>query len=121
MKSSTLSSANGLLLFSQETFLEFRQRIMRSKFDKYVSRKSRINYIKQLEKISKFVSINGTILGCRDQDDDKFLETAFNGKADFIITGDNDLLEMVSFRNISIVISIVSPKNFLIRFNEIQL
>lgn len=39
---------------------------MRSKLDKYVSQEKRINYIDQLREISKFVSINGTILGCRE-------------------------------------------------------
>ena len=38
------------------------------------------------------VIITETITACRDPDDDKFLELAVNGRADVIITGDDDLL-----------------------------
>jgi putative PIN family toxin of toxin-antitoxin system len=40
---------------------------------------------------------------CRDPTDDKFLELALNGKADFIVTGDLDLLVLHPFRGIAVV------------------
>ena len=40
---------------------------------------------------------------CRDPQDDKFLALAASGKAAFIITGDQDLLVLQSFRKIRIV------------------
>ena len=46
---------------------------------------------------------------CRDPDDDKLLELAVNGAADFIVTGDDDLLVMNPFRGIAIV----TPAEFL--------
>ena len=46
---------------------------------------------------------------CRDAKDDKFLEVAVNGKADYLITGDRDLLVLHPFREIQIV----SPATFL--------
>jgi predicted nucleic acid-binding protein len=46
---------------------------------------------------------------CRDKHDDIVLATALAGKADFIVTGDDDLLALKKFRGIRIL----SPRNFL--------
>ena len=46
---------------------------------------------------------------CRDSDDNRVLECAFEGNADYIITGDFDLLKMKIFRGIKII----SPAGFL--------
>jgi predicted nucleic acid-binding protein len=39
----------------------------------------------------------------RDPDDDKFLECAVDGQADYIVTADNDLLSLGEIENIPIV------------------
>ena len=39
----------------------------------------------------------------RDKKDNKIVECAFDGKADYIVTGDPDLLELKEFRGIKIV------------------
>jgi putative PIN family toxin of toxin-antitoxin system len=46
---------------------------------------------------------------CRDKDDDVVLVTALAGKADVIVTGDDDLLMLNEFRGIRIL----SPRRFL--------
>lgn len=48
---------------------------------------------------------------CRDPSDDLVLECAVSGRADWIVTGDQDLLVLHPFRGISIV----SPQEFLRR------
>ncbi len=40
---------------------------------------------------------------CRDAKDDKFLAYAVEGRADFIVTGDADLLELRNYQGIPIV------------------
>jgi uncharacterized protein len=55
------------------------------------------------------VQVTHPVQGCRDTRDDKFLEVAFNGQADAIISGDADLLELNPFRGIPIL----SPREFL--------
>jgi uncharacterized protein len=52
---------------------------------------------------SEMVNINETITACRDATDDKFLELAINGHAEFIVSGDADLLVLSPFRSIPIV------------------
>ena len=103
-------SANGVLLFSDETFVELRSRIDRRKFDRYVGRDARAAWLAQLEAVSERVSITGARLGCRDPDDDKLLETALKGDADCLVTGDHDLLAMTPFHGIPIL----TPADFLL-------
>ena len=100
---------NGILLFSDETFAKLRHRILGSKFDRYVSQRVRLTYLVQLMGVSERTSITGAKLGCPDQDDDKFLETALAGEANCLITGDSDLLDMTPFRSIPIL----TPTAFL--------
>ena len=102
-------SASGVVLFSDETFDELHTRIRYLKFDRYVSREARVLYLAQLRDISEWVRISGVRLGCRDPDDDKFLETAIEGNADCLVTGDADLLIMSPFRDIVIL----NPAEFL--------
>ena len=57
----------------------------------------------------------GTATGIsRDADDDKFLALAVTGQADAIISGDRDLLDLVSHEGISIF----TPAQFLHRLRE---
>ncbi len=52
---------------------------------------------------AELVTIIEPVTGCRDPDDDKFLELAVNGHADVIISGDNDRLMLDTFRGIPII------------------
>ena len=101
-------------LFSDTTFEELRTRIMRRKFDRYVGRAGREHYAERLADVAEWVAISGARMGCRDPDDDKFLETAIEGGADCLITGDRDLLEMSPFRDIPIL----TPAGFLAMWSE---
>ncbi len=105
----TIRKTNASLLFSDETFDELRTRIQRSKFDRYVSKSLRDAYLLQLLAVSDWVSITNSRLGCRDPDDDKLLETAIMGKADCLVTGDGDLLDMSVFQDVPIL----TPTEFL--------
>lgn len=52
---------------------------------------------------AELVTIIETVTGCRDPDDDKFLALAVNGHADVIVSGDDDLLALDTFRGIPII------------------
>ena len=54
------------------------------------------------------IEITTKINLCRDPKDNKFLELATNGKADYLISGDRDLLILNPFQEISIL----SPQAF---------
>ena len=109
-------SAGGSLLFYQQTFEEFHSRFKRPKFDRYVNQKNRDLYLMQLVSVSEVIAITGAKLGCRDPDDDKFLELALLGDADCLVTGDQDLLSMSPFRGVDIL----RPIEFLSLFPSHQ-
>jgi putative PIN family toxin of toxin-antitoxin system len=50
---------------------------------------------------------------CRDQEDDPVLACALACKADYLVTGDRDLLEIKKFHKIKIV----SPREFELLFD----
>jgi putative PIN family toxin of toxin-antitoxin system len=101
--------ALGTLLFSVATFEELSQVIFRPKFDRYVSTDIRAEFIARLAETSEQVNIIEKITACRDPKDDQFLDVAVNGKANVLMTGDQDLLVLRSFRGVEIV----SPAQFL--------
>ena len=94
---------NNALIFSKETISELSSIITQSKFDIYVSAEDREAYVNNLILSADLVIIDNLIQGCRDRDDDKFLETAVKGDAQFIISGDQDLLTIHRFEGIDIV------------------
>ena len=54
-----------------------------------------------------------TVTGvCRDPDDDAILACALAGEADYLITGDADLLALKNFKGVQIL----SPRNFELLF-----
>jgi predicted nucleic acid-binding protein len=59
----------------------------------------------------EIIEVLQSIRTSRDPTDDKFLEAAMNGRADVIVTGDKDLLDLNPFRGIAIV----TPADYLAR------
>jgi putative PIN family toxin of toxin-antitoxin system len=100
---------NGRLLFSDSTMKELANVLFRPKFDRYVSGENREQFLSGLCRTGEFVPIIRVVHECRDPKDDKFLEVALNGKADFILTGDADLLAMHPWRGVAIL----SPADYL--------
>lgn len=100
-----------VLLFSGHSLDELREVLFRSKFDRYVSRETRALFLVQLESVAEVIPVIQIVRECRDPRDDKFLEVALNGRADVIVSGDEDLLRMNPWRGIAIV----SPAEYLRR------
>jgi uncharacterized protein len=100
---------SGIILISVATIEELQKVMNRPKFDKYVDREIRSEFIAQLTQQSELVEINEPVIACRDSKDDKFLELAINGNADYLISGDRDLLVLHPFRGIPII----TPAAFL--------
>lgn len=68
--------------------------------------------IRNIEKTFKMVQPKSNIEIVRDEDDNRVLEAALEGKCDYIVTGDKDLLNLKTFKNIKIV----TPDAFLAEF-----
>ncbi|MEO8725323.1 MAG: putative toxin-antitoxin system toxin component, PIN family [Acidobacteriaceae bacterium] len=100
---------SGLLLISEATMNELADVLARPKFDRYISLPDRKQFLRALSLPAEFVPVVHAVRACRDPKNDKFLELACNGSAHLIISGDQDLLYMHPFRNISIL----SPAAYL--------
>lgn len=93
----------GKIILSETIFREMQNTLSRSKFDRYLSLDNRRQILSQLLLDSELIEITETITICRDSKDNKFLELAVSGNANFIITGDQDLLVLNPFRGIQII------------------
>jgi uncharacterized protein len=62
-----------------------------------------LDNVRRVFAAAELVTITELVTGCRDPDDDKFLELAVNGRADVIVSGDDDLLALDTFRSIPII------------------
>jgi putative PIN family toxin of toxin-antitoxin system len=91
------------VLVSEATMLELVEILSRPKFERYISDGARERLLGQLGRVGESIRILRPIRACRDPRDDKFLELAVNGGADFILTGDADLLALHPFRTILIL------------------
>jgi len=91
------------ILLSQDTFDELRNVIERFVKRKYVMVGEASEFLGALVEVAQWVKILETVQACRDPKDDKFLELAVNGQAEYLITGDKDLLELSPFKHIKIL------------------
>ncbi len=90
-------------LVSENTLTELADALSRPKFDPYVSREDRQRFFELYARVAEWVTITTTIRQCRDPKDDKFLELAIDSNADWIVTGDKDLLDLSPYREILVM------------------
>jgi uncharacterized protein len=81
------------LLASLETLEELRETLTRPKFHLSPSQSLAIFQV-ILGKCKVILNINEAEVKCRDKNDQKFLDCAHTGRADYLVTGDPDLLDM---------------------------
>lgn len=97
-------------VFTLDTFAELKQRLWLPKFDRYVSMDDRRQLLHDLDTIAFWITVPEQIARktfCRDADDDKFIHAALAGGADWLVTGDKDLLvlsESLSASGVRIVL-----------------
>lgn len=93
----------GRPLMSDETLAELADVLARPKFDRYVSREDRQQFLLKLGGIVKLVPVIQRVRVSRDPEDDKFLDLALAGQARYLLTGDQDLLVLNPFHGIRIM------------------
>ncbi len=98
-----LSSNNIKLLFSEELLNEFLEVAARPKFKKYFTVTDLEDLVTTIHEHALFVKVKSNVTICSDPKDDFLLALAKDGKADYLITGDNALLALHKYRNTNIV------------------
>ena len=102
------------LLFSEQTFEVLRTRLHRPKFDRYLSLDDRKLLLHDFNAAADWVALDEVSSFSRDQDDDKFVQTALNGGARWQVSGDADLLCLGSVQTVQII----TPAQALAIFTE---
>ena len=91
------------LIFSAATRDELLDVMAREKFDRYVAAEARERAVTIFVRDSEMVTPRRFFHVCRDPKDDKFLDAAYAGKVDCLISGDADLHALGAFEGIPIL------------------
>ncbi len=91
------------ILFSEELFNELIEVLHRAKFKKYFSRQDISELILLLRFKTEQIEITHHFLDCRDPKDNFLLDLCVSGNANYLVTGDDDLLIMNPFHKVKII------------------
>jgi putative PIN family toxin of toxin-antitoxin system len=98
------------IIYSEKLLNEFIEVTQRDKFRKFISLDDLEVILNYLGDIAIFVeNIEKKYTLCRDLKDNFLLDLAVTAEADFLVTGDKDLLEIKTLENVKIL----SPTDFI--------
>lgn len=75
----------------------------RPKFKKIITQDDLIAILEIIEREAEFLDVTSQVDMCRDKKDNFLLSLAIDSDADFLITGDEDLLELKSIGSTKII------------------
>jgi len=87
----------------KEQILELTEVFKKPKIKKYFSKEQVIEFLELLDESSQNVDIKTKTSLCRDPKDNYLISLAIDSKADYLITGDNDLLDLIKVGNTEIM------------------
>ncbi|WP_244141951.1 putative toxin-antitoxin system toxin component, PIN family [aff. Roholtiella sp. LEGE 12411] len=93
----------GVIVLSSSVFSELKEVLYRPKFDRYLTKERRQEFLENLTQNAQFIDVTEQINECRDPKDNKYLELALSSQAECIVTGDDDLLVLNPWRGIYIL------------------
>ncbi len=91
------------LIFSNESIEEFLTVAKRPKFQKYFADSDLTELLRLFDKYGILVEVNIKVEECRDYKDNFLLSLAFESKADYLVSGDMDLLVLKKIQKTKIV------------------
>jgi hypothetical protein len=92
-----------ILIFSNELIEEFIAVVSRPKFKTYFSKKDIEKFLVYFEQFGELVEVTSDLKICRDEKDNFLLNLSVDSKADYLITGDKDLLILDKIANTKIL------------------
>lgn len=98
-----LQSGDIVLLFSSELMEEFLEVTKRPKLKKYFTESDTKALLNKINTFAELILVKSTVTACRDEKDNFLLSLAIDGNANYLITGDSDLLTMESFHKTKII------------------
>jgi len=88
---------HGILIFSQELLEEFLEVAKRPKFRRFFTNEHVEEILETINEYADFVKVHTKVKVCRDIKDNFLLSLSIDGNADYLLTGDKDLLELEKF------------------------
>lgn len=101
---SLIYSGKIVLIFSEESLEEFVTVTRRPKISKYFSESAIDELLSLFHKYGKLIKVESNITQCRDLKDNFLLNLAIDSNADYLVTGDSDLLSLNRINNTKIII-----------------
>jgi len=98
-----ISDENIIILADAELLEELADVFSRPKFSKIAGSELTTSFLQILKDRLTLIETISRFQVCRDPDDDYLLAICHDGKADYLLTGDNDLLSLTSFGQTRIV------------------
>lgn len=97
------------VVFSEETWDELSAVIQRSEFEKRLPLHERLQALEAIAVRSEVYAVTAQATDCRDAKDNKFLDLARETQAQYIVTGDQDLLVLHPWYGVNVI----APTAFL--------
>jgi putative PIN family toxin of toxin-antitoxin system len=91
------------LVFCKELFTEINEVTSRPKLKKFFTEKELEFVFNNIEEHALYIPIVSSVIVCRDEKDNFILSLAKDSKADYLLTGDKDLLTMKTFETTKIM------------------
>lgn len=91
------------LLYSENTLQELIETLQKPKLLRFLDTQNNSAFIRLYRQTGEKIKVTSNVLECRDPKDNQFLALAMDGNADFLITGDKDLLTLGVFNRVPIV------------------
>jgi hypothetical protein len=94
-----IDSSDIRIIICDEQIQELIEVFNKPKLKKYFSKEQILEFFELLNEASVNIKISTITNLCRDEKDNYLLSLAIDSEADFLLTGDNDLLELVKLNN----------------------
>lgn len=91
------------LIFSNELLEEFIDVVSRPKFAKYFSKDDIEKILEYFDQYGELIEVKSDIKICRDEKDNFLLNLSTDSKAEYLITGDKDLLILENIESTKIL------------------
>ena len=91
------------IIACNELLEELQQTLQKQKLKKYLAPERAALAIELVKQSATFIDLESTVELCRDNKDDYLLALAKDGHANFLLTGDNDLLVLKQFEKAQII------------------
>jgi putative PIN family toxin of toxin-antitoxin system len=98
-----INNGDILLIFSEELLEEFVTVARRPKISKFIPEPFIDEILSLFHKYGKLIKVVSNIDDCRDQKDNFLLNLAIDSNADYLVTGDSDLLTLKRVKNTRII------------------